>query len=215
LQNAGVRERVFRLLLGYRENERVLDAYWQWATNPTPHSAGYALEENGGFIATNLLIRYGHPGIQVVTELSDSVEQLRAEASVADLQQAVMQVLNGPVGDELRQGVLIRLQEPRPARRMLVLWLINRARWSCRMGQVPTAGGEIDWALGIDLQTAARDLKTTVATALFGRPVQGIDLAREAVAVGAANRLFYRSIAGRMEPKLRPGPQVNLSALTY
>jgi hypothetical protein len=215
MQNAGVRDRVQKLLEQHAQNERMLDAYWQWATNPTPPAAGYALEENGGFIATNLLIRYGEPAITVVTQLSEECRELRKEASVYDVQQAVLEVLNGPVGQALRDGLLQRLHTETPARRFLAAWLVARARWCFRQGPNAWIAGELDWSLGTDLETAANDARSPVACSLFGVAAADTDVVREAMAVGIVNRLFYRSQGGRMEPKVRPGPRIPLSAIAY
>ena len=215
MQNAGVRERVAKLLEQHGQNERLLDAYWQWATNPTPPAAGYALEENGGFIATNLLIRYGEPSIATVTQLSDECRDLRKDASVYDVQQAVLEVLNGPMGQVLRDGVVHRLHEPASARRFLSAWLVSRARWCFRQGPNAWVAGEFDWSLGTDLEQSPTDARTLLARTLFGETLAEADMVREAMAVGIVNRLFYRSATGRMEPKLRPGPRIPLSAIAY
>jgi hypothetical protein len=215
MQNAGVRDLVQRVLERHQDNERMLDAYWQWASNPTPPSAGYALEENGGFIHTNLLTRYGEPAITLTKDLSNECWKLRQEATVFDLQQAMIAVLNGPVGEALRTGVLQRLNDPAPARRLLAAWLINRARWCGPLGREIWLAGEFDWSLGLDLAAATPDVQTEVARLLVGLGEKPLDLAREAVAVGAANRLFYRNAAGRMEPKLRPGPRIPCAQVTY
>ncbi len=215
MQNAGVRYLVQRTLEQHRDSERMLDAYWQWATNPTPPSAGYALEENGGFIATNLLVRYGEPAIDLVSQMAAECRKLREEASVYDLQQAVIAVLNGPAGRVLREGVLRRLHEPTPGRRLLAAWLVNRAMWHGRSRTEGWLAGEFDWSLGVDLAAAEPDVRTEVARALHGPVEEPIDLAREAMAVGVVNRLFYRSAAGRMEPKMRPGIRIPIALVTY
>ncbi|HWI63792.1 MAG TPA: hypothetical protein VNT75_18300 [Symbiobacteriaceae bacterium] len=215
MQNAGVRERVAKLLEQHGQNERLLDAYWQWATNPTPPAAGYALEENGGFIATNLLIRYGEPSIATVTQLSDECRDLRKDASVYDVQQAVLEVLNGALGQVLRDGVVQRLHDPAPARRFLAAWLVCRARWCFRQGPNAWVAGEFDWSLGTDLEQSPADARTQLARVLFGESVAEADILREAMASGIVNRLFYRSASGRMEPKFRPGPRIPLSAIAY
>lgn len=215
MQNAGIRDLVQKVLERHRENERMLDAYWQWASNPTPPSAGYALEENGGFIHTNLLARYGEPAVETVMTVSEECRQLRQEATIFDLQQAMIAVLNGEIGEKLREGVLRRLHEPAPARRLLATWLVNRARWCCHQGRGRWLAGEFDWSLGLDLENSPRDVDTSLGRALAGESPHAIDLAREALAVGVVNRLFYRNSAGRMEPKLRPGPRFPLDQVTY
>lgn len=215
MQNAGVRERVQKLLEQHGQNERMLDAYWQWATNPTPPSAGYALEENCGFIATNLLVRYSEPLVSLVTQLADECRDLRKDASVYDLQQAVIDVLNGPVGQVLRDGVLRRINEPVPERRLLAAWLVSRARWSFRQGPDVWIAGEFDWSLGYDLESATRDVATEVARALAGQGAPEFNLAREAQVAGIVNRLLYRSANGRIEPRMRPGPRIPLARIAY
>ncbi len=214
MQDAEVRDLVRRVLEPYTEDERMLDGYWQWASNPTPPSAGYALEENCGFIATNLNQRYGQPAIDLVSRLAEECREMREVASVEELRQAIFAILGGEVGEVLRAGCARRLCEATPSRRILAAWLMNRARWCSLPGRDGFIGGEWDWALGVDLEAGGRDLKTTVAQAL-GSPTGGVDLAREALAVGVINRLFYRNIAGRMEPKLRPGPHIPVAMVAY
>lgn len=215
MQNAEVRDRVARLLDQHSSNERMLDGYWQWATNPTPPSAGYALEENCGFVSTNLFIRYGEPAIELVSQMAVECRDLRMEATIFDLQQAIIAVLNGSAGQVLRDGVVRRLSEDTPTRRALSAWLVSRARWHGRPGAELWVAGEFDWSLGIDLTAAARDMQTDPARALFGEEAAGFDMAREALAVGIVNRLFYRNVAGRMEPKMRPGPRIPLAQPKY
>jgi hypothetical protein len=200
-------------LEGYAKDERILDAYWQWATNPTPPVSGYALQENEGFIATGLLMRYGTPAVKEVSCLSaECQELLDGGASVFELQQAIMMILAGPVGAPLREGILRRLAAPLPARRALAAWLKARAIWRTAPERSEWTLGEFDWSLGQDLDGAARDLKTTIGQALFGGP---FDLVREALAVGIANRLYYRSPSGRVEAKLRPGPRIPVAQIPY
>lgn len=127
----------------------------------------------------------------------------------------IVTVLNGTVGEMLREGILRRLSEVTASRRMLVAWLINRARWRCVPGREPWVAGEFDWSLGIDLEASFRDCQTELARTLYGKDGAQTDLAREALAVGVVNRLFYRNIAGRMEAKLRPGPRLPATQLSY
>lgn len=215
MQNAEVRELVQRSMERHARDERMLDAYWQWASNPTPPSAGYALEENAGFIATNLMVRYGEPAVDLVLRLNDDCRELAQRASIQELQRMIVTVLNGPVGNLLREGITRRLTEKSSGRRLLVAWLINRARWRCVPGREPFVAGEFDWSLGIDLEASFRDCQTEIVRCFYGKEGAQADLAREALAVGVVNRLFYRNIAGRMEAKLRPGPRLPAAALAY
>lgn len=215
MQNAEVRELVQRSLERHAADERALDAYWQWASNPTPPSAGYALEENAGFIATNLMLRYGEPAVDLVLRISEECSRMAQRASIQELQRTIVTVLNGPTGDLLREGVKRRLAEPTPARQVLSAWLANRARWRRVPGKELLVGGEFDWSLGIDLEAAANDCQTEVVRCLYGAEAAQIDLAREALAAGVVNRLFYRNVAGSMEAKLRPGPRLPVHDLVY
>jgi hypothetical protein len=213
--SAALKERVLKLLSEHSQNEQVLDAYWQWATNPTPPSAGYALVENAGFIATNLMIRYGKPAVDVVTRLGEECEELQGEGSVYDLQQTILEVLQGPAGQTLRDGVLRRLNDPAPARRLLAAWLVSRARWGLRLGRDVHICGIFDWSLGADLEASDKDVDTAVCRALLAPAAVKVDLLREALHVGVANRLLYRSPSGRLEPKVRPGPRIPLAQIIY
>lgn len=215
MQNAEVRELVQRSLERYATDERMLDAFWQWASNPTPPSAGYALEENAGFMATNLMVRYGEPAVDLVLRISDECREMARRASIQELQRMIVTVLNGPAGDLLREGILRRLSESTPGRRLLVAWLINRARWRCVPGRDLWVAGEFDWSLGIDLEASFRDCQTDLVRLLYGKEAALADLSREALAAGVVNRLFYRNIAGRMEAKLRPGPRLQTAPLHY
>lgn len=215
MQNAGVIDLVRRVLERYRTDERMLDAYWQWASNPTPAAVGYALEENCGFIATNLLTRYGKPAIELVTRLAEECSDLRQEARVHDLRHAIMTVINGEAGALLREGTAARLNEDRPDRRVLRVWLATRLRWCNYLGRDPWLAGEFDWSLGLDLEMGGKDLRTPLGRALAGAEVERIDLLREAMAVGLVNRLFYRDPSGRMEPRTRPGPRIPLQMVDY
>lgn len=215
MQNAEVRELVQRSLERHASDERVLDAYWQWASNPTPPSAGYALEENAGFIATNLMIRYGEPAVDLVLRISDECREMANRASIPELQRTIVTVLNGPAGDRLRKGILRRLADATPARRVLVAWLVNRACWRSVPGRESWLAGEFDWSLGIDLEASQQDCQTDLVRCIYGKEGAQTDLAREALAVGVINRLFYRNVAGRMEAKLRPGPRLQMTQIPY
>jgi hypothetical protein len=208
-----LRERLQRVLEAHAEDERTLDAYWQWATNPTPPVSGYALEENEGFIATGLLMRYGCPAVSEVRAISDTCQELVAGgASIFELQQTIMMFLGGPLGAPLRDGIVRRLLAPLPGRRALAAWVKARAIWRAAPDRAEWTLGEFDWSLGQDLEAMEQDLQSTVAKLLFGGPH---DLLREAIAVGIVNRLYYRSPSGRVEAKFRPGPRILVKEIRW
>lgn len=201
-----LRLRLQRVLESHAQDERMLDAFWQWATNPTPPVSGYALEENEGFIATGLLMRYGSPAIAEVSRVFETCRELVASgSSIFELQQAILMLLGGPLGGALRAGITRRIAAPLPGRRALAAWLKARAIWRAAPDQAEWTLGEFDWSLHQDLEQLERDLQSTLFRTLFGGPH---DLLREALAAGALNRLYYRSPAGRVEAKFRPGPRI-------
>lgn len=208
-----LRIRLQRVLESHAEDERMLDAFWQWATNPTPPVSGYALQENEGFIATGLLMRYGSPAIQEVSRVSAACRELvDGGASVFELQQTIMLLMGGPVGAALRAGMARRIAAPLPGRRALAAWLKARAIWRAAPERVEWTLGEFDWSLGQDLESLEKDLQSTLFRTLFGGPH---DLLREALAAGVINRLYYRSPSGRVEAKFRPGPRIRVEAINW
>lgn len=208
-----LRARLQRVLEAHAEDERMLDAYWQWATNPTPPVSGYALEENEGFIATSLLMRYGSPAIEEVSRVSASCRELvSGGASVFELQQTIMMLMGGPLGAALRTGMVRRLCVPLPGRRALAAWVKARAIWRAAPDQAEWTLGEFDWSLGQDLEALEKDLQSTLFRTLFGGPH---DLLREALAAGVINRLYYRSPSGRVEAKFRPGPRIPVREIQW
>jgi hypothetical protein len=191
----------------------MLDAFWQWATNPTPPVSGYALTENEGFIATGLLMRYGSPAIDVVSRLAEICGDLIASgASIFELQQTIMMLMGGPVGAVLRAGIIRRLAVPLPGRRALAAWVKARAIWRAAPEQASWTLGEFDWSLSQDLEALGQDVQTTIFRTLFGGPH---DLLREALAAGLINRLYYRSPSGRVEAKFRPGPRILVDEIQW
>ena len=71
-----VRKTVENTLERYRDNHVMLDAFWQWASNPTPRSAGFALEENYERIKDNLKLRYG-----AETQIEQVLDSLKSECN--------------------------------------------------------------------------------------------------------------------------------------
>lgn len=208
-----LRVRLQRVLESHTEDERMLDAFWQWATNPTPPVSGYALEENEGFIATGLLMRYGSPAIEEVSRVSAACRELvSGGASIFELQQTIMMLLGGPLGAAMRVGMARRIAAPLPGRRALAAWLKARAIWRAAPDRPEWTLGEFDWSLGQDLVGLEKDLHTTIFQTLFGGPY---DLLREALAAGVINRLYYRSPSGRVEAKFRPGPRILVREISW
>ena len=146
MQNAEVRELVQRSLERYADDERVLRRLLAVGLEPDPALGRYALEENAGFIATNLMLRYGEPAVDLVMSVNEECRRLAGRASIQELQRTIVTVLNGPVGEQLRQGIVRRLTQPYVDRRALTAWLVNRARWRRMPGREPVVAGEFDWS---------------------------------------------------------------------
>jgi hypothetical protein len=53
------KQQIAETLENYSNEDIMLDAFWQWASNPTSASAGYALQQNYDYIKSNLRHRYG------------------------------------------------------------------------------------------------------------------------------------------------------------
>lgn len=99
----------------HSSNEIMLDAFIQWASNPTSMSAGYGLEENYSLIASNLQDRYGLSSSQA----SDYIDGLRhdcehileATNDVYQVRSELLKHLQGELGEQWRKGTRQRLRE--------------------------------------------------------------------------------------------------------
>ena len=116
-------EEIHSILDQYRNDEVMLDALFQWATNPTSMSAGYGLEENYPYIKKNLALRHSlTPGEaekrlktlrEVCSVLLTEAEQLPDDKyRIGHVQKRLSDVLcQGDYGNLRLQGVLRRLRE--------------------------------------------------------------------------------------------------------
>jgi hypothetical protein len=104
----------------YRNDEIMLDAFVQWASNPTSMSARYGIEENYPYIAENSRKRFGLSSRQVseyVQRLKGDCEHLleivepKDKYSVSRIQTEILGQIQGRVGQEWHRGILKRIQE--------------------------------------------------------------------------------------------------------
>ena len=124
--NMTMQQIVADTLAKYRHNEVMLDAFLQWATNPTTQAAGYGVEENYPYIRKNLEIRYGLSRekaqgyvdtlriecdsiIEQTQPMSDRQHQIRM---IQDSFKAIL--IHSENGDLLTHGIMERLKGASP-----------------------------------------------------------------------------------------------------
>ena len=108
-------EMVRETLSRQSSDEIMLDAFMQWASNPTSMSAGYGVKENYSFIASNLQDRYGLSPSQA----SDYIKRLRQDCErileatndVYELRNELLKQLQGELGGQWRKRMRQRLGE--------------------------------------------------------------------------------------------------------
>lgn len=128
-------EKIRSALAQYRNDEVMLDAFFQWATNPTSMSAGYGLEENYPYIKKNLALRHGLSPVEAekrLKALRDACDILLIEAEqlpddkyrIGHIQKRLSDILcQGDYKDLILKGVLQRLKEAsEETRRALLLF---------------------------------------------------------------------------------------------
>jgi hypothetical protein len=102
-------EMVRETLSRHSSDEIMLDAFIQWASNPTSMSAGYGVEENYSFIASNLQDRYGLSSSQAsgyIDRLRHDCECiLEATNDVYQVRSEVLRQLQGELGKQWRKGM--------------------------------------------------------------------------------------------------------------
>jgi hypothetical protein len=137
MTNQELRTQVSKVVKRYADDEIMLDALFQWGSNPTSRSAGYGLQENYLCIVKNLVARYGLSTLDAekrVAELKRSCDSLiKSQWDIYEIQRHLLETLKqGEPGQVLRQGVLRRLRETSEETRQALLTLeflenINRA----------------------------------------------------------------------------------------
>lgn len=115
-------EKIRDTLAQYLDDEVMLDAFFQWSTNPTSMSAGYGLEENYPYIKKNLMSRYGFSPIEAdkrINEMKTKCDAFINEAKlfplkerqkIGEVQRTLCNILSqGDYETVRRQGVIRRL----------------------------------------------------------------------------------------------------------
>lgn len=200
------------ILRRYAEDDIMLDAFWQWASNPTSVSAGLALEENYLYIKENLQCRY----TLTISQADKAVETLKLEcgglihsADLYSVYHDIQSTLRGELGARLRSEVTRRVDRASLAARCavaLVHWLIAQ--------KVP------DYELNSLFNDPAATLQSLLRATLGGIP--GAEVPRfqevrdELIECGVLNRLFYRTTKGRESDRYQYGltvPMLQLAAV--
>lgn len=191
-----IKEKIHEILGQYRNDEVMLDAFFQWATNPTSMSAGYGLEENYPYIKKNLALRYGLSPIEAEKRLNafeEACDVLLSEAEqlpdekyrIGHVQMRLKDILShGDYGDLRTQGILRRLQEASEETKKALL-LFNL---------LEDIGSSVSPDNFTEPQSQYRNYQSEFQAyhkSIFGEMSPVLRVAREIVGTGAYNELYW------------------------
>lgn len=189
-------EEIHSILDQYRNDEVMLDALFQWATNPTSMSAGYGLEENYPYIKKNLALRHSlTPGEaekrlktlrEVCSVLLTEAEQLPDDKyRIGHVQKRLSDVLcQGDYGNLRLQGVLRRLREASEETRKALLLFNLLEDDGASVSAVNFTNPPAQYS---NHQSEFQAYYKSI----FGEISPVLRVAREIVAVGAYNELYW------------------------
>lgn len=192
-----IEEIVNDTLRQYKGDEIMLDAFWQWASNPTSMSAGYGVEDNYPYIQKNLERRYGlslpEAGARVgglKTECDSLIERVKSMPietgrQIGEIQDALRAALTtGDYEDLRRQGVLQRLSRvSEETRRALLLFsLLEEVNATVSPRNFTEPRGYYS-----DYQSEFQAYYNSV----YGDTAPILRIAQEIVQSGAYNELFW------------------------
>ncbi len=189
-------EEIHSILDQYRNDEVILDAIFQWATNPTSMSAGYGLEENYPYIKKNLALRHGLTPGEAEKHLSSLKEIcgiLLAEAEqlpddkyrIGHVQKRLSDILcQGDYKDLRLQGVLRRLKEASEETRKALLLFNLLEDDGASVSAVNFTNPPAQYS---NHQSEFQAYYKSI----FGEASPVLRVAREIVAVGAYNELYW------------------------
>lgn len=191
-----IEEKIHDILRLYCNDEVMLDAFFQWATNPTSMSAGYGLEENYPYIKKNLALRYGLSPAEAekrLKALKEACAVLLVEAEqlpdkkygITHVQKRLNDILShGDYGNLRMQGVLRRLQAASEETRKALL-LFNL---------LEDIGASISPDNFTELPSQYRNYQSEFQAyhkSIFGEVSPVLRVAREIVVTGAYNELYW------------------------
>jgi hypothetical protein len=184
----------------YSSDEIMLDAFLQWARNPTAKGAGYGLDENYPYIAKNLAARYGisRPETEkYVAALRNACDSLREQ--IGEIRMVLLETLTqGQPWHVLLTGVLKRLSKTsdETRRALLTFGMLESVGHPMSPGSLTSPPG--DWP---DPQSEFQ----AYYNAMWGDTVPVLSVLTEIVESGAYNELYWVPV-----PKAKSSPQPTL-----
>lgn len=185
-----IEEKIHSILGQYRNDEVMLDAFFQWATNPTKQYRGYGIEENYPYIQKNLVNRYGMPSAQAkeyVDALKKACDLLLSEAGgdVYAIRNAIVQgVSQEGYSKVLKLGMIKRLEKASEAtKKALLLFNILKNVISSVTADTFTEPRE-------QYRNRQEEFQAYYKT-LYGEVAPILNISREIVRIGAYNELWY------------------------
>jgi hypothetical protein len=189
-------EKINSILAQHRRDEVMLDAFFQWATNPTSMSAGYRFEENYPYIKKNLELRYrlspvaAEKHLKVLVEACDillnEAEQLPDSMHrIAHVQMRLKAILSeGEYGNLRTEGVMRRLREASEDTRKALL-LFNL------LENVEASVSAVNFT---ESPTQYRNYQSEFQAyykSIFGEVSPVLRVAREIIVTGVYNELYW------------------------
>ena len=200
------------MLRQYSTDVVMLDGFWQWSSNPTSYSAGYALAQNYDYIKANLRRRYGlttDNTEEIVNRLKTECEKLAQSIDVYEIRRQIYLVLRGDLGVPLRSQVSSRVERASLSTRCAVA-LVSLLRTQ----SVP------DYTLDTLFNEPASVLQALLRAVLGAIPGSLVssyrDLLDELITCGVINRLYYLSTKGNQRDEYVYGltvPVLDLAAV--
>ena len=199
-----VEEVVRDTLNRYRDDEIMVDAFVQWASNPTSMSAGYGIEENYPCIARNLMERYSLTSKEVehyIEKLKAACNQfLQQTEDVYELRRIIQEEFCSELGQALRRGIVNRIQNASlDAKRVISLLTELRERGHSEAG----------WE-------SIQDKVQSYFAAVHGVIMSPERMRKDLVKVGLINRLLWITSKGHRKESyvLMPIPPADAIGLT-
>lgn len=190
-----VEEKVCDVLAQYRNDEVMLDAFFQWANGQFRRIGegkhAWAQEKAYGYFLSNLRLRYGLSAANAEDsgmKLEGECKALAENGDEFELKKALIAILSGTIGDTLRKNVQRKLGEASVSARGLLAvynWLRGFPDHQYSMSSTAWTG---------PLEALYR---VTLGT-LPGSEVKSFSTARdELISCGVINKSFYESSSGK------------------
>ncbi len=195
-----IKDLVQEMLAKYSSNEEMLDAWIQWASNPTSKSAGFGLDENYPLITSNMLQRF-------------SINREDAEKCVNALKEESGKLRNsGCSVNDLRNEIIGQAESSRTWCRILKEKLekssLDAKRVAYLLITLKSRGFEINYSpywfrSGLD----SLDQFFAYYIAAYGK-IYSKSIEDELFRIGLWNKLWYKPVksSGRIQTVIAPLP---------